>query len=258
MEKFKNGDYAGAAELMHRAFALDPKHFDYLYSAARAEQDGRMLDEAERDFVDFLKEAPATHRRSAEAQVHLAEVREAHRILRAQAWAEKEAKLKQEAADAEEQDRVRRDAQAARDRERLREHAEDDPVGRTHDRAKPFGSLDEGTHGQPAAKEWRGPVGLVLGGLGGLLAVVGYSTWNGASADEAALQASVAPGTQPTRTYTDAQVEAGRIETRYRMGIGVGLCGVGVAAVGLLVLPGKADSIAVAPTPTGFTIGRAW
>jgi tetratricopeptide (TPR) repeat protein len=68
-------DFKEAARLFHKAFSLDPKPA-FLYNAARSEQRGFMLKEAQRDFqriLDLKDIDPETRKRS---MVHLEEVRE--------------------------------------------------------------------------------------------------------------------------------------------------------------------------------------
>jgi len=72
---YGKGDYKAAARLFLQAFSLDPRP-DSLFNAARAEQRGFELDDAERDFLAFLKLPGVSPESSHRAEVHLKEVRE--------------------------------------------------------------------------------------------------------------------------------------------------------------------------------------
>jgi hypothetical protein len=64
-----------ATELYRKAYEADPSEPGYLYSVARAEQAAGRLDDAERDFLAFLKVAAAAHALTSKAKDSLIEVR---------------------------------------------------------------------------------------------------------------------------------------------------------------------------------------
>jgi tetratricopeptide (TPR) repeat protein len=97
---YEKGDYARAAGLFHEAFGIDPVPA-YLFNAARAEQRGFLLDEAERDFGRFLGLPGAESAAKARAETHLKEVRETRAQLAATREQDKkalEARLRAELA----------------------------------------------------------------------------------------------------------------------------------------------------------------
>jgi tetratricopeptide (TPR) repeat protein len=74
---FSAGRYVEASQLFHRAFAYDSSEPLYLYSAARAEQDGKLFDDAIRDFKAFLGLVPDNHPKVNDAARYLRRTREA-------------------------------------------------------------------------------------------------------------------------------------------------------------------------------------
>ncbi len=76
-KSYDSGDHGMAAKLYHNAFKVDPTYVLYLYAAGRAEQDGQLLAEAERDFLQFLAIAPPNSKKVADAKAHLYAVRQA-------------------------------------------------------------------------------------------------------------------------------------------------------------------------------------
>jgi len=74
--KSASRDYTLCADLYHQAYALDPKFIGYLYSAARCEQKGGLLDRAEKHYRVVLQRSPEETSIARRAGEHLREIME--------------------------------------------------------------------------------------------------------------------------------------------------------------------------------------
>ncbi len=78
--KSSSKDYNMCAELYHQAFVLDPNNLGYLYSAARCEQKGELLDRAEKHYRVFLQRSSEDSSLAQRARNHLQEIIEFRKV----------------------------------------------------------------------------------------------------------------------------------------------------------------------------------
>lgn len=69
--KSNSKDYPLCAELYHQAYVLDPNNLGYLYSAARCEHKGELLERAEKHYRVFLQRSPEDTSLARRAKNHL-------------------------------------------------------------------------------------------------------------------------------------------------------------------------------------------
>lgn len=75
LDAYLAGQFTRAAALYRMAWQTWPSEIVYLYNAARADERGGKLDEAEKGYEEFLRRAPADHPEAAKARFHLDELR---------------------------------------------------------------------------------------------------------------------------------------------------------------------------------------
>jgi len=208
---YKQGKYKKAAAFFRQAYDVKPIP-EFLFNAARAEQRGYLLREAERDFLVLLARPnlDATMRRRA--KIHLKEVREALAHT---------TRLKAEAADARAQaSRARANAKQATMDARMRKNAE-------------------------KSGQWTNRLKWPVLGIG--VAALGFGTWSllNAAASQSDLDTHIDPDTgkfRPTITVAEARSQQSSINGGYFTGwVSAGL-GAALLGVGTWLLSSESDS----------------
>ena len=221
---YGKSDYQTAAKLFHQAYALDAVP-EYLFNAARAEQRGFELDDAERDFLAFLDLQDVSDEARHRAGVHLKEVRETRTQLGA-------AKIKVEAERA-------KAVAAAEMAEAERAKAAAAAAGASANAVAPVPVVGVNAGGSDGA--WRAIAGWSALAVG--VGALGYAGWSGLDAASAqkeldrALSATDANGKIAGLGYDDYRArQSGIYDQRDRAVItgSVGLVAAGVGAYLLL------------------------
>ncbi len=245
---YSNRDYAQAARLFHQAYGLDPVP-EYLFNAARAEQRGFELDDAERDFRTFLALEAISDESRKRAQVHLTEVQE----TRARLQTEKEA---------------RRGGAGTTEGGAPGGAAEGGDAEPTPPRAPPDGALPAGKAngaGTPAppldvrrpapASAWQRPLAYGLCGAAAL--AIGYGGWTGlgARSDQGDLDAATArlgaDGAIVGLTYADYRTRQTAIYDARDRAVAVGGIGLLLAAGGAWLWLRDNEGVQATLVPTG-------
>jgi len=219
LDAYLAGDFARAALLYAQAWRTWPGELLYLYNAARAEQRAGQFEAAERDYQQFIDEAPPDHVELDKARQHLAEVRAA------------------------------RKASAPAPAKALPAPTVEPRPAAT--RAAPASPLRPGPAGSSARST--GGVVLLVGGAG--LAIGGGVVLAGAAADQTVLDAKLAQtqnGAIVGVDHATATAEQARINTRLYTGWAL-LAGGAVAGVvgGVLLATAPRAQVTVAPWPNG-------
>mgnify|MGYP002630298541 CR=1 FL=1 len=260
--EYRNGNYAEAARLFHRAYDLDPVG-DYLFNAARAEQRVFDLDAADRDFARFLALPSGSDEGKRRARLHLEEVRATRdQLTRAKA-------VERKAVEA----RLRAEAEA---RQAAEEHASPTPTAPPP--AATAAAADQPPAvGTPAATEaqvgaqalapmdgsWKRPAGWAALGAGVLAAAAGAWLWLSVEADQRDLDARTADQDVEHKVVGIEWPDYERDQTRLNQlrPAAQALTAVGVVAAGLggwwLATAPSADSsaaIGVGPGRLRFTL----
>lgn len=92
----KGGQIALAGQMFHAAFKLNASAWEYLYSAARAEQLAGDIPGARRDYARYLGGAPQDHALRPRAEKYAAEVEEAHEAAEREARARRRVEMARE------------------------------------------------------------------------------------------------------------------------------------------------------------------
>ncbi len=217
LDAYLAGDFARAALLYAQAFRTWPGELLYLYNAARAEQRAGQLEAAERDYAQFVDEAPPDHVELDKARLHLAEVRAA------------------------------RKAAAAR--------PADPPTPAPRPLAHSPGAAPKPLAAPAPAGSARTTGGVVLLVGGAALAIGGGVLLAGAAGDQATLDGKLAQtkgGVIVGVDHATATAEQSAINGRLYTGWAV-VAGGAVAGVigGVLLATAPRAQVAVAPWPTG-------
>jgi len=142
---YDKGDFKKAAERFREAYGIHPNPA-FLFNAARAEQRGFMLDDAERDFKEVLKKSKDKTMRHR-AEVHLQEIAAYRKQLAAQGTDAAKAKA---AADKAKRDAEKAKREAAAARKEAAQAKEEAAVAK------------KAVHGKGAQKVVAGMAGLSL------------------------------------------------------------------------------------------------
>lgn len=219
LDAYLAGDFARAALLYAQAFRTWPGELLYLYNAARAEQRAGQLETAERDYQQFVDEAPPDHVELEKARAHLAEVRAARNAATPSPKATAPASAKPSPAP-----RV-------------------DPVVPRSQPAPPSTSAARST----------GAVVLLVGGVG--LAIGGGVLLAGAAGDQSVLDGKLAQvkdggivGIDHATAASEQAAINGRIYTGWALVAGGAVAGV---IGGVLLATAPKAQVAVAPWPSG-------
>lgn len=211
--KNEAGDFKLCAEFYHQAYRTDPTFLGYLFSAARCEQKAGNLDAAERDFRDFLARAPKGDELVGKAGEFLDEIlAERHKARQVD---------KQPPAD-----------QPA---------AVEPPAAVTPVQAPPQ---------EPSPSSGNGVAWAVLGGGAALAAVGAYFVADGLAARTALQHDLALPQGGIITKLSPSEAHDRESSYRTRLGLGGGLAGLGVVALGagVWLLVRTPSDVAVAPT----------
>ncbi len=215
--KNEAGDFKLCAEFYHQAYRTDPTFLGYLFSAARCEQKAGDLDAAERDFRQFLARAPKEDELVAKASAYLDEI--------------------------------------LAERQKARPVDKQAPADKPAPVEPPAAVTPVQAPSQTPPSSGNGLGWAVLGGGAALAAVGAYLVADGLAA-RAALEDDLAlPQGGIITKLSPSEARDRESSYRTRLGLGGGLVGLGVAALGagVWLLVRTPSDVAVAPAllPSG-------
>lgn len=251
------GNFGKAAALYDQAYRLDPKTLGYLYSAARAKQKEKRYDDAEKDFVAFLKlRAKAPKVLVERANKHLLEIRrlKGEDLRQRLDEAEKARKAAEEAL-------KKNAANAAATKKADEKRSEDAAKKQAADAAKSAAAGDKNdgaakatdasaTLPPPKARPSGTPSMIALA-VGSASLVVAVTFVSLAAIDNGNLEDGLnLPKGPPSMSEAEAEVLRQSVLDKNMVAYVTG--GVGVVALGLgLWLRPKAEKVALYPTANG-------
>ncbi len=244
---YKAGNFAKAAELYHTAFKIDPKPA-FLFNAARAEQRVMMLEVAEKHFKQVLALKGVDARTVSRSRMHLQEIETVRKALMA-------AQAKAGGKKAPPTDtRTAEPAPVSKSVDKSAAPAAAAPSPAAHKNAEAPATVVTKGGGWKAPAGWASVItGGVLAGVGGWLLV---SYMNDQEALDARQVATTGGGKVKDISYAEYEEQQTALWTR--RGLGFGVLGVGLAAVGagawMVLTAPESGAVTVAPTHRGVLL----